>query len=120
MNLRWVAFTLLGLMTTVAHPQSGPICVTHFYNVSNFQWSIYNADGKRSAIFIPPQSTVMIAWGPTNVVTLHGDLGSKSFTQQYTVTQANSCVMIQAPAPSAQVTVNKPGNGDITTCAGGC
>jgi hypothetical protein len=111
---------LVFLAASSAHPQSTPVCTTHFYNQSNFQWNIYNFDGKKDTLFIPPNTTMAINWGTTSVITISGNMPNNLFKQQFSVQQANSCVVIQASGSNWPVSLNKPGNGDITTCAGGC
>jgi hypothetical protein len=119
MRFRYVLpAVLLFLMTAVAQPQSA-VCSTHFYNNSNYKWSIYNADGQRNTLFIQPNTTVTINWGTTSAITVTGYIPSHPYKQQLQVQPANSCVVLQ-PYSSSALTVNKPGNGDFTTCAGGC
>jgi hypothetical protein len=106
--------------TAPAHPQSTPVRVTHFNNHSNFRWTIYNFDGKMSAFFIPPHATMAIGWGTTRAATISGDLPKGAFRQQFSVQQLDSRVVFQVEGSSGLVTLNKPSNGDVTTCAGGC
>jgi hypothetical protein len=121
MKLRCLVFSVfLIFVTASARPQSTPVCVTHFNNQSNYRWSIYNFDGKKTALFIPPHAIMTIGWGMTSTVTISGDLPSGAFKQQFPIQQLNSCVIFQVQGSTGPVTLNKPGNGDITTCAGGC
>jgi len=111
---------LVSLPATSAWPQSPPACVTHFYNQSNFQWSIYNFDGNERSLFIAPNSTVAINWGTTSAVTVSANLPNHPYLQRLQVQQSGSCVVIKQQGPPGPLSVNKPGNGDITTCTGGC
>jgi hypothetical protein len=120
MKFRCVSLGLLIFVTAAAQSQSTPVCVTHFYNQSNFKWSIYNFDGKKSSLFIAPNTTAAISWGATTVVTISGNIPGKPYVQQFQVQPANSCVVIQPQITTGPAAVNKPGNGDIKTCAGGC
>lgn len=120
MTLRYVIAGALALAMSPATSQAAPVCVTHFYNQSNFQWSISNFDGKQSTLFIPPHTTLAISWGITRRVVVAASLPNRPFTQQFEVQQADSCVVLRSQNTSGPASPNKPGNGDITTCAGGC
>lgn len=115
-----VLFGILIFITVPARPQSPPVCVTHFYNQSNFQWSIYNFDGRKSTLFIPPHATLAVNWGTTSAITVTANIPNHPYAQRFQVQQANSCVVIQSQGPAGSVLLNNPNNGDITTCAGGC
>jgi hypothetical protein len=120
MKLRSALFVILASTTVSAQSQSNPVCVTHFYNQSNYKWSIYNFDGRKDTLFIPPNTTVTISWGTTSAVTISGSIPNGPYRQQFQVQQANSCVVIQSQGATGSLLLNKPGSGDITTCAGGC
>lgn len=109
---------LLG--TVGAFSQSAPICVTHFNNQSDYRWSITNADGRKSTVFVPPHSTAAIGWGTTTAVTIVGEIPSARYIKQFSVQQGNSSVVIQPKGPDQQLQLNQPGSGDITTCSGSC
>lgn len=120
MTPRYALLGVLTLMTSAAMPQSAPVCMTHFYNQSNFQWSIANFDGRKSTLFIPPHTTLAISWGNTKDVLVFGNLPSHPYAQRFEVEPAGSCVVLRSRSSGELVSPNKPGNGDITTCAGSC
>ena len=120
MKLHYVLSGILIFLTGAAESQTPAVCVSHFKNQSNFQWSIYNFDGQKSSVFIPPHADLAIRWGVTSTVTIRGNMPERPYVQQFSVQQSNSCVVIQSQGSTGRVTLNTPGNGDITTCVGGC
>src|SRR5665213_2559336 len=88
MKLLQVLPAALLIFVTTARPAqrpAAPLCVTHFNNQSNFQWSIYNFDGRKSALFIPPHATVAINWGTTSEVTISGEIPNGAYKQQFVI-----------------------------------
>jgi len=110
----------LACTTGVARSQSAPLCISHFNNQSNYRWTIYNFDGKKGVLFVPPHAVVAIRWGVTTNVTISGETPQQSFKQQFSIQQMDSCVAFQLEGSAGPITLNKPANGDVTTCAGGC
>lgn len=72
-------------MSGAAQSQSTPVCITHFYNQSNVQWRIYDFDGRKSTLFIAPNSTVAINWGTTSAVTISGNVRNEPYLRQLPV-----------------------------------
>ena len=120
MNRYFALLMLLAFCISAAPAQSAPACVTHFYNKSNYQWSIANFDGKNTSLLIAPNSTIEIHWSATNSVTIGGNVPNRPYIRKFEVQAVDSCVTIQHQGATGNVSLNKPGNGDITTCAGGC
>jgi hypothetical protein len=108
------------LLAPLAQSQSTPTCTTHFYNKSNFKWSISNFNGQNASLMIQPNSTLTIVWGNTNTVTISGDIPNRPYVKTFQVQVVNDCVVLQSQGPTGGLQINQPGNGDITTCTGGC
>lgn len=120
MNRNLVAFVFLASMASAARSQTAPSCTTHFYNKSNFQWSIYNFDGQKTSLLIQPNTTVEIHWGNTSAVTIGGNIPSRPVVKQFQIQIVDGCVVLQSQGPASNLLLNKPSKGDITTCVGGC
>jgi hypothetical protein len=108
------------VIASSALAQSSASCVTHFYNKSNFPWSISNFDSTKTSLVIQPNTTASINWGTTTEVTISGNIPNRPYVRQFQVQAAGSCVTIQHQGNTGSVMLNKPGAGDVTTCAGGC
>ncbi len=100
--------------------QASAACTRHFYNKSNFAWSISGYDGPKSSLVIQPNSTAEIPWGAFSTITIGGNISGKPFGRQFKVRMLDGCVFIGHHGPTGPVTLNKFQNGDVTTCAGGC
>jgi hypothetical protein len=120
MNRNLVALVCVVSMASTALPQTAPSCTTHFYNKSNFQWSIYNFDGQKTSLLIQPNTTVEIQWGNTSAITIGGNIPNRPVAKQFQVQSVDGCVVLQSQGPASNLLINKPNKGDITTCTGGC
>jgi hypothetical protein len=120
MKKAFALLLLVPLLTQVAHSQSTLTCTTHFYNKSNFKWSISNFNGLNTSLMIQPNSTLAIVWGNTATVTISGDIPHRPYVKTFQVQVMNGCVVLQSQGPTAGTFLNQPSNGDITTCSGGC
>ena len=107
-------------LSAIAAASAPAACVRHFYNRSNFQWSISGFNGAKSSLIVAPNSTVEIPWDSSSVVTISGEIPGRPYVRQFQVQSVEDCVVIQHQGNTGNVTLNKPTNGDITTCAGGC
>lgn len=110
----------LVLLATMASQPTHAACVRHFYNRSNFQWSIAGYDGSKSSLIIAPNTTIEIPWGSATIVTISGNIPGRPYVRQFQVQAADDCVLIAHEGNTGNVTVNKPTNGDVATCVGGC
>lgn len=103
--------------TTVAAQTA---CVGHFYNRSNFQWSITGQDGTKASLVIAPNTTADIPWGAATSVVISGTITGRPYTRQFQIQAIDGCVIILHQGNTGNVTLNKPTNGDVTTCLGSC
>lgn len=128
MKTLWKSIGLALFVSLTAWSQPAPpLYVTHFANQSNFTWSVTNADGRNTTIFVRPHTTANIGWAATTHVVIIGTIPSGQYRQQFIVQIANSTVLVQnsqsaahASAPDRRLVVNQPNSGDMTTCSGAC
>jgi hypothetical protein len=111
------AISMLVLVVTPALSQT--TCVGHFYNQSNYAWSIVNFDGHNTSVLIQPNTTFNITWGVTDNITISGNT-PEPYIRRFQVQPMDSCVNIIHQGSAGSVTLNKPNPGDITTCSGTC
>jgi hypothetical protein len=95
-------------------------CVTHFYNKSNFPWSISGFNGPQSNLVVAPNTTVDIPWGTSTAVVIGGEIPQRPYTRHYQTQSAGDCFLILHPGNTGNVILNKPASGDVTTCADNC
>jgi hypothetical protein len=117
---RYVFLFTFGTLILSLHAISFAACVTHFYNASNFQWSIAGFNGPQSNLIVAPNTTVEIPWGTATAVIIGGEITQRAYTRQFQVQASGDCFIILHPGNTGNVILNKPGNGDVTTCTGNC
>jgi len=113
------ASILIFTLAMSANAQSAPACVGHFYNKSNFQWSLFNFDGKKTFLKIEPNTSVDISWS-VGQVTLNANIPNRPFFKQITLQAAGSCPAFSEPGNFGPVMLANPTDLDITTCTGNC
>ena len=95
-------------------------CVTHFYNNSDYEWSISGYNNGQPSLVVSPHTTVEIQWANSSEVTIGGNIPNRPYVKSFQVQAQQDCVTILHQGNTGNITLNKPGAGDITTCAGGC
>ena len=108
-----VATSLLGAQT--------PTCVSHFNNLSDFQWSITGFDGSPTKLMIQPGQTIVIPYTQATNLTVSGSIPNRPYTKQFQLqADATGCYTILYKGNPGYVRINKPNPGDVVTCSGGC
>lgn len=120
MLLRVRTFIPLLCLSGPALVDASGSCVTHFYNNSDYEWSISGYDTGASPLVVSPHTTIDIPWGTSTEVTIGGNIPNRAYIKSFQVEAQQNCVTILHQGNTGNITLNKPGNGDVTTCAGGC
>jgi len=112
----------LGLIITLSAVSQGqaPVCTSHFNNRSNYDWTLFNFDGRKTWLKVPPNSIVDVPWGSTTSVTLSANIPNRVYLKELQVTTSGACVLLSSTKPLVLVTVNTPAQADIVTCVGNC
>ncbi len=96
-------------------------CTTHFYNKSNYPWTVSHFDGTNTNLVVPANTTVDLSWKYTTRVTVSATIASRSFAREYRVVRGPSgCFTIANQNLNGFAIVNRPSVSDITTCTGDC
>lgn len=120
MLMKFCKSTIAGFALAAAIPTYAT-CIRHFYNRSNFQWSIAGFSDDKSSLIIAPNTTVEIPWGASSTgVTISGNIPGRPYVRQFQIQLDGDCVVIEHQGNTGNVTLNKTTNGDVTTCVGGC
>jgi hypothetical protein len=119
--MRYFASLLTALVLVLClQSTSFAACVTHFYNQSNFPWSISGYNGTNSNLVVAPNTTVEIQWATSTSVVISGAIPNRPYVRQFQVEPSGACFLILSPGNTGIAFINTPTNGDVTTCSGNC
>lgn len=112
--------TVLALFLALV-PGAFADCTSHFYNQTNFPWTISGQDASNSQLVIPAKTTTEFHWSPltTNIVistTIHDHL----YSMQFRAHRMAGCYVIVPRGNPGPLLLNRPAEGDITACVGRC
>jgi len=96
-------------------------CTSHFYNHTEFPWTISGQDAGNTQLVIPAKTATEFHWSTlaTSVVisaTIHDHL----YTMQFLVHRMAGCYVIVQRGNPGPLLLNRPSQGDISACVGRC
>jgi len=61
------------------------VCVGHFNNRSNYQWSSSGYDRDKGSMIIAPNTSADIPWAAATTVVISGAITGRAYTRQFEV-----------------------------------